>query len=65
MNSAIKRTNASAEAVVSQHRPILSAMLAPKSIAVIGATQHRRHAAIRSASMSKDYFEMLNRPKHQ
>jgi acetyltransferase len=39
MNSAIKRTNASAEAVVSQHRPILSAMLAPKSVALIGASE--------------------------
>ena len=39
MNSAIKRTKASAEAVVSEHRPILSAMLAPKSIALIGASE--------------------------
>ncbi len=39
MNSAIKRANASAGTVVSEHRPILSAMLAPKSIALIGASE--------------------------
>ena len=39
MKSAIKRSKADAEAVVSDHRPILSAMLAPKSIALIGASE--------------------------
>ena len=33
------QTKASAEAVVSERRPILSAMLAPKSIALIGASE--------------------------
>jgi acetyltransferase len=39
MKSAIKRSKAHAEAVVSEHRPILSAMFAPKSIALIGASE--------------------------
>ena len=39
MNSATKRTNTSAEAVASEHRPILSAMLAPKAVALIGASE--------------------------
>ncbi len=39
MKSAIKRSKADAEAVVSERRPILSAMLAPKSIALIGASE--------------------------
>ena len=33
------QTKADAEAVVSKHRPIVSAMLAPKSIALIGASE--------------------------
>ena len=39
MKSAIKRSKAHAEAVVSDHRPILSAMLGPKSVALIGASE--------------------------
>jgi acetyltransferase len=39
MKTAVKRSKASAEAVVSEHRPILSAMFAPKSIALIGASE--------------------------
>jgi acetyltransferase len=39
MNSAVNRSKAAAEAVVSERRPILSAMLAPKSIALIGASE--------------------------
>ena len=39
MNTVKTKRKASAEAVVSEHRPILSAMLAPKSIALIGASE--------------------------
>jgi acetyltransferase len=39
MNTVKTKRKASAEAAVSEHRPILSAMLAPKSIALIGASE--------------------------
>ena len=39
MNTVKTKRKTSAEAVVSEHRPILSAMFAPKSIALIGASE--------------------------
>jgi acetyltransferase len=66
MNSAVKRTKAAAEAVISQRRPILSAMLAPKSIALIGASEKPNsvgHALLENLQLFRGRVFPIN-PSH-
>ena len=52
MKAAKRKVKTSAEAVVSEHRPVLCAMFSPKSVALIGASE-------KPASVGRALFENL------